>query len=239
MRNLFLLACIGLFLAGDFVSATTERTMTSTIKAKTINNDIDNELHYVDIDSQSRRKDWDLFGVMLMMIHAECGGPNAEVQLPDCHLLQSCKAGTSTDCTKLCNKRNDHGKSKYKKFCSSSDSSSSSSSENNNYSENSSPESVVTDENMSVGFDFWMVAVAGSVGIALFAIRMGQRTELVQTSFDGEIMQPGSEMRGSVGRRKGAVSDIMDSVLGGDSGGGGRQVEMSGYHLDDPNSAIV
>ena len=62
MRSFFLLIA-GLLLAGN-VSASTETT--TTIEAQTIDNKPSfQELHF-DKDVQSRRKDWDIFGVLLM-----------------------------------------------------------------------------------------------------------------------------------------------------------------------------
>lgn len=62
MRNFFLLIA-GLFLAGN-VSASTEST--TTIEAQTIDNESSFEELHFDRDVQSRRKEWDMFGVLLM-----------------------------------------------------------------------------------------------------------------------------------------------------------------------------
>lgn len=200
-------------------------------------------MSYIDIESQSRRKNWDVFGVLLMMIHSDCG-PHGEVHLPDCHLLQTCRAGTSGDCVKLCEKASDPRKSKYSKFCDNydSDGSTSSSSSANSasgadaYSENSSPDAVAGSGSYSVEFRFWMAAVALSVGMALVAIHMGQKREIRLAGDDENETAPG-EIRGSIRHRVGVVSDIMDSVL---SDRVGTRVEMSGYKLDTgADSAIV
>ena len=163
------------------------------------------------------------------MIHSECG-PHGEVHLPDCHLWQSCKAGTSSDCTKLCNKKSDPGKSKYSKFCSYGDGSGSSSSANSAngadaYNENTSPGQVVADGSYAVEFQFWMVAVALSVGMAATAVHLGQRRE-IRVAQDPNA--PGN-IRGSVNHRIGIVSDLMDSVLGQRPP---QQVEMAQYSLE-------
>ena len=163
------------------------------------------------------------------MIHSECG-PHGEVHLPDCKLLQTCRAGKSTDCNKLCSKKSDPGKSKYGKFCdggdgSSSSSSASSASSSDAYNENTSPGQVVADGTYAVEFGFWMVAVGLSIGMALVAIHMGQRRE-IRTARDEA--GPG-EFRGSVSRRVAVVSDLMDSVL---SQQPPKQVEMAEYQLE-------
>jgi len=242
IRSLFRLACAGLFLAGDVVLAAAETApTTSTFEAASaenhrgINHHHHHELRYVDIDTQSRRKDWDVFGVLLMMIHSECG-PHGEVHLPDCKLLQTCRAGTSADCATLCGKKSDPGKSKYRKFCSGDGSSSSSSSSAatsaDAYNENTSPGQVVADGSYSVGFQSWMLAVALSIGIAAVAVRLGQRSE-IRRSREGHA--PGG-IRGSVNHRVGVVSDLMDSVLSQQQQQqqpSPRQVEMSGgYRLE-------
>jgi len=234
MRSLFHIACASLFLAGVVVSAITEETMTttSTIEASTVDN---NELNYIDIESQSRRKNWDVLGVLLMMVNSECG-PGGDVHIPDCHLLHSCKAGNSADCTKLCNKKSDHGKSKYSKFCSGDGSGSSSSSNTSvdSYVDNSTPGNVVSDGRQSAKFGFWMIAVAGSVGMALVAVHIGQRKDpFGNRDDDDNTSLAGGEVRGSVGRRVGVVSDLFNGVLGR-RGNKKEQVELAEYQLEDP-----
>ena len=70
MLNFFRIASAGLFLAGNLVFAATETTSSSsTLEINSVesrNGVIDNELHSIDIDAQSRRKNWDVFGVLLM-----------------------------------------------------------------------------------------------------------------------------------------------------------------------------
>ena len=71
LRTLIHLACLGLLLANDHVLAAAETTIeASTVEVASVENDnhgiSNNEPHYIDIDVQSRRKDWDVFGVLLM-----------------------------------------------------------------------------------------------------------------------------------------------------------------------------
>ena len=74
MRSLFLLACATLFLNVDHVSATIETNSIdniSNINSSSNNNNNSNDhnhnaLSYVDMDTQSRRQNWDFFGFMLM-----------------------------------------------------------------------------------------------------------------------------------------------------------------------------
>ena len=71
MRSLFLLACATLFLNVDHVSATIETNSIDNISNINIdhnnNNDHNhNALRYVDMDTQSRRQNWDVFGMLLM-----------------------------------------------------------------------------------------------------------------------------------------------------------------------------
>lgn len=251
MRGLFLLACAGLFVAGDCLSVSGSAGTRESGITSTIDIDTNHELHYVDIESQSRRKNWDVFGLMLMMIHSDCG-PGGKVHLPDCPLLQHCQAGKSSDCSKLCNMKTHHGKSGYKEFCSdsssgssgsSSSSSSSSASSADAYNGNSTPEGVVSSGNLSVGFEAWMVAVAASVGLAIAAIRMGQRRERADETLP--LSGQGGQVRGSVGRRVGVVSDLLNSVLAkgdngdanGNSSRNSEQVEMAEYQLEDSRTS--
>ncbi len=60
MRSLFILAIASLFMAGDFFVSAETNTMLESQDTQF------QELHYVDMDVQSRRKDWDIFGMMLM-----------------------------------------------------------------------------------------------------------------------------------------------------------------------------
>lgn len=244
MRSLILLVSAGLFFAGDFVSAITETETTSSISTSTIESTT-KELHYVDRDVQSRRKNWDGFSILLMMINSECG-PHGEVHLPDCGLLHKCKNRNYDDCAKLCEKTDSHHHSHYSEFCdtdtyfgdSSSSVSASSTSSVDAYNGSSTPAGFTNDGAYAATFQFWMVAVAASVGMALVAVHMGQRRERPQAN-DQLLM--GAEVHGSVGRRVAGVSALMDGVLGGtssaQSGGGGTHVEMSEYQLEGSEPA--
>lgn len=193
-----------------------------------------------------------------MMIHSECG-PQGEVHLPDCGLLHKCKNRNYDDCAKLCEKTDSHHHSHYSKFCDtdtyfgdSESASVSSASSVDAYNGNAAPDGFTNGGAYAATSQFWMVAVAASVGMALVAIHMGQRRERPQAD-DQSLM--GAEVRGSVGRRVAGVSALMDGVLGGTSSsssfaqsGGGTQVEMSEYQLEGsepdrsssyPESAIV
>lgn len=160
----------------------------------------------------------------------------------ECHEHTKCVSGGDNweeMCQKLCDKRNHPGKNSYKKYCNYTPSSSTttasstsyevnSASGNDVYNGNSTPQGVVFDGNLSAGFQFWMVAAAISVGMALVAVHIGQRREDLE---DEDKSLLGAEVRGSVGRRVGAVSGLMDGVLGGKPSSS-KQVELSGYQLE-------
>jgi len=242
MRSLFFLAISSLFLVGDLVSAATEietaaeaKAASSTIEAITTDEQkIDySDLHIVDRDVQSRRKDWDIFGVLLMMINSDCG-PHGRVHVPDCRKLKSCESSylySSDDCTDLCNMASQDRKSHYANlhFCKSESSSSSSSSAATGvdaYNDNSAPGSFVSDGNYAAGFEFWMAAVVASVAMAMVAVHIGQRREYRTPEDESR----GAPVRGSVGRRVAAVAGLMNGVL---SAPPPQQVEMAEYQLDD------
>jgi hypothetical protein len=145
------------------------------------------------------------------VINSECG-PHGEVHLPDCPTLQTCKSGVSADCTKLCNKSGDHGKSRYSKFCDYDGSGSNSNAANSNsYNDSSNTGGFATGEQYSVEWDYWMIPFGVAVGMVLVAVHIGQRREAVPSADDQSLL--GSEVRGAVSRRVGVVSDIMNSVL--------------------------
>jgi hypothetical protein len=217
MMRQFLLLCAGLFLGA---SASGDATFTA-----------------LDMQHQQRRKTLDIFGFLMMMVgDSECG-PAGEVHHgPDCHLLKSCKYdGVTSDCAKLCSMAHMPLKKKYNKFCSMSSSSNSVNAAEYDeatvdaYQGNSSPESVVSDGNYAMGFQFWMVAVAASVGMALVAIHMGQRKERLSEGMEDEDA-PGATVAGSVGRRMHAVTALADGMMGG----GKQYLEMASYSLEEP-----
>jgi len=227
MRSLFILAIVGLFVAGDiFVSAeTTTRTLMES-------QDIEfQELHYVDMDVQSRRKDWDVFGLMLMMVNNQCG-PGGTVGILECPLLTRCENGDCSACQKLCAMTDrPHPGHDYSGFCNICDSSgnvvTSSSSQVDSYNGNSTPESFVGSGSYSTAFSAWMVGVALSIGMALVAVHIGQRREDA-VGEDRSLL--GAEVRGSVGRRAAVVSGLMDGVLGDKRNS--KQVELSEFELE-------
>ena len=77
--------------------------------------------------------------------------------------MEECDSGDNSKCVKLCNMSSDHHKSHYSAFCSSSSSA-------NSYNDNVTPSNVEMDGNYAMEFQFWMVAAAFSVAVALVAI---------------------------------------------------------------------
>ena len=100
------------------------------------------------------------------------------------------------------------------------------------YNVTSTPEGVVGGGNYAMEFQFWMVAVAVSVGMAIAAVHIGQRREDLDNE-DKSLL--GAEVRGSVGRRVGVVSGLMDGVLG-EKKTGPKQVELAEFELEPSNS---
>mmetsp|Transcript_8610 Transcript_8610/g.21159 ORF Transcript_8610/g.21159 Transcript_8610/m.21159 type:complete len:237 (-) Transcript_8610:2177-2887(-) len=224
MRSFFLLIA-GLLLAGN-VSASTETT--ATIEAQTIDNKPSFQELRFDRDVQSRRKEWDIFGVLLMMVHHDCG-PGGRVGLLECHLLEMCDGGFMGACDELCAKADHPGPHDYSVFCGMSSSSSSQSDavagySADEYNGNSTPGSFVGSGSYSAAFNGWMVAVVISVAMALVAVHIGQRREEIE-----QEMARGVNVRGSVGRRAQVVSGLMDGVLGDANP---KQVELSEYRLE-------
>eukprot|EP00534_Pseudo-nitzschia_fraudulenta_P018715 CAMPEP_0201274964 /NCGR_PEP_ID=MMETSP0853-20130426/51061_1 /ASSEMBLY_ACC=CAM_ASM_000640 /TAXON_ID=183588 /ORGANISM="Pseudo-nitzschia fraudulenta, Strain WWA7" /LENGTH=235 /DNA_ID=CAMNT_0047582475 /DNA_START=206 /DNA_END=913 /DNA_ORIENTATION=+ len=224
----FPIGCAGLFLSSSLAVRAEASTIEATPIGSSSNNS--NEVGYRYTEDQYRRKTWDVFGVLLMMINSECG-PGGAVHLPDCRLLHGCNAGRSADCDTLCGKKNDPHKSSYGGFCDSGSSSSSSSSyaadgsSVDAYSGETNPGSFVTGGSRSAAFRFWMVAVAASVGTALAAIHVGQRRGRHGGGDNGGA-------RGSVGRRVAAVAALADGVLGGGRHGVGG-MELAGTRGTD------
>eukprot|EP00536_Pseudo-nitzschia_multiseries_P011857 jgi/Psemu1/326619/estExt_fgenesh1_pg.C_4280003 len=238
MRLPILLVCASLFASATAVEPAIDAR--SALRKNSANN----EFTAINIADQQRRKTWDVFGLLLMMVgNGDCG-PHGKVHLLDCPLLDRCEKGNNDDCEKLCSMRSHHGKSRYANFCSSSgdsdgDSSSSSSSATADaYQDNATPGSITMGERLAEGFQFWMVAAAFSVGVALVAVHIGQRRE--ERSELLEDYDDGASMAGSVGRRMAAVSALADGVMAG-SGRTNRQVEMAEYQLEDsyPTSSFA
>ena len=175
-----------------------------------------------------------------MVGNSDCG-PNGKVHILDCHMFEKCESGHNSECEKLCAMSSQHHKSHYSEFCNTGSTSSSSSesavqsSEVNTYQDNVTPGNVSMDGNYAMGFQFWMVAAAASVGMALVAVHIGQRKDQRSEILEDEE-SPGPSMAGSVGRRMVAVAGLADGVYGGASGG--QQVEMSQYKLEE-NPVVV
>jgi len=191
------------------------------------------ELHYVDRDIQSRRKEWDIFSTLLMMLDpSECLENKIHGPI-ECHEYKQCMFFDKySDCDKLCNKKSQPGKSHFSQFCnmSASASSTASASANSNvdsYNGGTTPGGFISDGSYSVGFQFWMVAVAMSIGMAIAAVHIGQRREDLNNE-DKSLL--GAEVRGSVGRRAVVVSGLMDGVLGQKNVP--KQVELAEYALE-------
>ncbi len=154
----------------------------------------------------------------------------------DCHEYKRCMNGHYNDCDKLCEKSSHHDKSHYSEFCNMSASTSvpsaiaNAASSSDPYS-GQTPGGFIGGGNYSIGVQFWMVAASLSVGMALVAVHVGQRREANERSLLG------AEVRGSVGRRVGGVSGLMDGVL---TRGQPKQVEMLQIERSDTyESAMV
>lgn len=229
MRLSFLLACASLFVSA--VAGTT--TIDATTAIENSNSNINTELPMIDMEHQQRRKTWDVFGLLLMMVgNGDCG-PHGAVHLLDCHTYEKCQSGQNDQCEKLCDMSSHHGKSHYSAFCTTSTSQASEANTADSYQDSATPGSVSMDGNYSMGFQFWMVAAAASVGLALVAVHMGQRKNDQQREelLEDEESQ-GASMTGSVGRRMVAVSALADGYMAG-SGASGTQVEMAEYKLEE------
>ena len=195
------------------------------------------------------------------------GGPGGDcgplgsmkVHIPDHGKCNECMGGNTNSCNTLCSMKSQSHKSHYSNFCESESTttttSSAESSDVNSYTDNTAPGSVTTEGNYSKGFQFWMVATAASVGLALVAIHLGQRKERDTDPYpdggdnDNESLSSsysgGANARGSVGLRLAAVSAFADGMMPGTTHTT-KQVELSEYQLDDtpsppsyPQSALV
>jgi len=205
-----------------------------------------------------RRKTWDAFGFLMMMVGGNGGcGPLDDIRIGDHKLCNECTHhANSGSCNTLCSMSSSNSrKTHYSKFCDSTTSTSSSESNSvDAYNDNSAPGSVTTEGNYSKGFQFWMVATAASVGLALVAIHLGQRKERETDLYpdgddDNESLSSsysgGANARGSVGLRLAAVSAFADGMMP-ISNNNNKQVELAEYQLDDtppppsyPQSALV
>lgn len=168
----------------------------------------------------------------------DCGP--ASVRLGDHPKCQMCKLGDAYACDELCEMRSHHGKSEYAKFCKgltlTSDTTSESWAQEENY--DGLEGNVGGEGSMSRAFQFWMLATAASVVMAMVAVFMGQRRERREARGIGA---GGAVLSGAVGRRHTAVSAFADGVLPSRVAGGvaagavgsAAAVEMSSYQLDD------
>lgn len=143
----------------------------------------------------------------------------------ECHEYKQCMNGHYNDCDKLCEKSSHHDKSHYSQFCNMATSAPTTTNvaaatSAEVYGGNQTPGGFIGDGAYSIGTQFWLVAAALSVGMALVAVHMGQRREAILRD-DRSLI--GAEVRGSVGRRVGVVSGLMDGVL---TKGQPKQVEM-------------
>ena len=189
----------------------------------------------------------------------DCGPLGSmKVHIPDHGKCNECMGGNTYSCNTLCSMKSQSHKSQYSTFCdsdsTSTTTSSAESSDVNSYTDNTAPGSVTTEGNYSKGFQFWMVATAASVGLALVAIHLGQRKERETDPYpdggdDNESLSSsysgGANARGSVGLRLAAVSAFADGMMPGTTNNT-KQVELSEYQLDDtpsppsyPQSALV
>jgi len=195
----------------------------------------------IDMENQQRRQTWDVFGFLMMMVNSQCGPK--EVHLPDRHLCTRCSSNHYEDCEELCSMQSESHKSHYVNFCTATTETTTSESAYSGadssvdaYADSSTPGNVTMDGNYSMGFQFWMVAAAASVGMALVAVHVGQRKERDTGEImedDDDAMSGGANVKGAVGRRMAAVSAFADGVINTGGAKSSKQVELSEYQLDD------
>ena len=66
----------------------------------------------------------------------------------------------------------------------------------------------------SQGFDYWMAGVAASVGLAFFAIILGQRKERANHLDDTTLLDDEASLGGSIRRRMTKVSSALGVTMG-------------------------
>jgi len=178
-------------------------------------------------ERHQRRETWDLFGFLMMAVDSQCG-ITAQVRLGDHPLCRQCNNGYGDSCQSLCDMKDSEHKSHYSRYCEDSeDTTTTQSSTADSYVGNSETGSVTTG-NYSKGFQFWMVATAAAVGMAIVAVHIGQRKEKQGDEIADDESSVGASVTGSVGRRFSAISAFADGVKPTNN----KQVELAEYQLE-------
>merc|ERR1712238_390051 len=165
-------------------------------------------------ERHQRRETWDLFGFLMMAVDSQCG-ITAQIHLGDHPLCRQCNNGYGDSCQSLCDMKDNE------------DTTTTQSSTANSYVGSSETGSVTTG-NYSKGFQFWMVATAAAVGMAIVAIHIGQRKEKQGNAIADDESSVGASVTGSVGRRFSAISAFADGVKPTNN----KQVELAEYQLE-------
>lgn len=227
-----------LFVAAAAVDAgvgVTAKASSSTSSVITIDNDnshsiqakdtfeieeYEHEYAYDLVDGEERyqrRQTWDIFTFLMMAVggplRLPCG-PRENVTLRDqfgFKLCKSCRADNSTSCCTLCGNGYDNGHNDFCSGCSATSSSSTSAASAGDYN----PDDSNTDgSRSSQGFDYWMAGIAASVGLAFFAIILGQRKERPNHLDDTTLLDDEASLGGSIRRRMTKVSSALGVTMG-------------------------
>ena len=143
-------------------------------------------------------------------------GPHENITLHDQWGHKHCKnchADNSTSCCTLCERGYDNGHNNFCVGCPSYTGTTSSASSAN------AGEYIPDDWNTggarsSQGFDYWMAGVAASVGLAFFAIILGQRKERANHLDDTTLLDDEASLGGSIRRRMTKVSSALGVTMG-------------------------
>lgn len=166
-----------------------------------------------------RRQTWDVFTFLMMALGGPLGfpcGPHENITLHDQWGHKHCKnchADNSTSCCTLCERGYDNGHNNFCVGCPSYTGTTSSASSAN------AGEYIPDDWNTggarsSQGFDYWMAGVAASVGLAFFAIILGQRKERPNHLDDTTLLDDEASLGGSIRRRMTKVSSALGVTMG-------------------------
>ncbi|KAL3935706.1 MAG: hypothetical protein SGARI_002861 [Bacillariaceae sp.] len=201
-------------------------------------------------DRPRRELTWDFFGFLMMMVGGQCG-PGMHVRLGDHPKCESCMKGNGVSCEQLCAMASDHHKSHYKDmFCEDGSGGATYSSESavneasdSSFSGSATPGGINQDGAYAKGFQWWMLATAGAVCMALAAIHMGQKR-------DARNLGERSAMAGAVGRRFTAVNAFAEGMFPSKKAAavelapaaatvGGAAVASGDYQLDNDDATAL
>jgi len=213
----------------------TAKASSSTPSVITIDNDNGHSIHGKDtfeieeyeheyaydlVDGEERyqrRQTWDVFTFLMMAVGGPLGlpcGPRENITLRDQvghELCKQCHADNSTSCCTLCDNYYDNG---HNDFCSGCSASSTMNSASASAGEYNPDDSNTSGTRSSQGFDYWMAGVAASVGLAFFAIILGQRKERANHLDDTTLLDDEASLGGSIRRRMTKVSSALGVTMG-------------------------